>query len=128
MLSCAGGHLECVKLLLGAGCNASLCNDTGRTGRELAEELHREDILGYLQGWGGVADAKGIGAAAAAAPPERARRGSRGEKPPEKRARRKSEGKAGKEKKKSSKDKASKSAAAKTRSRSNTDGAADTQY
>ena len=133
MLACAGGHLECVKLLLNANCNTSLCNDTGRTGRELAEELHRDEILSYLQGWGGIADAKGMGAAAAAAATgggaapaaaERPRGSSRGEKS-EKRGRRKSEGKVSKEKKKSSKDKPPKSA--KTRVRSNTAGGAGTE-
>ena len=65
-LACSGGHQECVVMLLSAGCDPSLCNDTGRTGRELAEELRRMDVLKYLQGWGGEADAKGMSAAAAA--------------------------------------------------------------
>ena len=68
MLACAGGHQECVQLLLSGGCNPALCNDTGRTGYELAAELHRTDLQRYLQSWGGVGVArKGMGAVAAAA-------------------------------------------------------------
>ncbi len=68
MLACAGGHQDCVQLLLSGGCNPALCNDTGRTGYELAAELQRTDLQRYLQNWGGVGVARtGMGAAAAAA-------------------------------------------------------------
>lgn len=47
--ACAGGHAACVSLLLDAGCDTSLLCDTGLTGWELAEELHRAEVLALRQ-------------------------------------------------------------------------------
>ena len=123
--------MQCVKLLLAAGCDAALCNDTGRTGRELAEEMRRQDVLGYILGWGGNAEVKGIGAAAAAAAVsdgEATRPASGGRDKSEKRDRRKSSAKekSSKEKKPSREKSSSKPSTGKTRSRSKTAGAAET--
>ena len=41
----AGGHAECVRLLLGAGCDTTLLNDNRMTGWELAGELRRSEVL-----------------------------------------------------------------------------------
>ena len=57
-VACAGGHVGCARLLLQAGCNASLLNDTGVTGWELAVQLQRWDAIGPLQlEFGGTAPA-----------------------------------------------------------------------
>ena len=44
-IACAGGHVDCVRLLLEAGCDTALCNHSGLTGWELADELHRSEVL-----------------------------------------------------------------------------------
>lgn len=43
--ACAGGHAECVTVLLEAGCDTQLACDTGLTGWELAEGLKRHEVL-----------------------------------------------------------------------------------
>lgn len=45
-IACAGGHAQIVKLLLAAGCDCTLENDNGYSGWELAESLHRAEVLG----------------------------------------------------------------------------------
>lgn len=44
-VACAGGHAECVRLLLAAGCDTSLRNNAELTGWQLAETLRRQDVL-----------------------------------------------------------------------------------
>ena len=44
-IACAGGHVDCVRMLLEAGCDTALCNYSGLTGWELAEQLHRSEVL-----------------------------------------------------------------------------------
>ena len=48
-VACAGGHVECVSMLVAAGCDTSLINDTGVTGMELAESLRREGVVALLR-------------------------------------------------------------------------------
>ena len=45
-IACAGGHVQVVKLLLGAGCDCTLENDNGYCGWQLAESLNRVEVLG----------------------------------------------------------------------------------
>eukprot|EP01052_Picozoa_sp_SAG31_P020144 SAG31_NODE_1502_length_8080_cov_131.725849_2_plen_309_part_00 len=47
--ACAGGHAECVTVLLEAGCDPTLVCDIGRTGAELAAELRRTEVVAVLQ-------------------------------------------------------------------------------
>ena len=58
--ACAGGHAACVSLLLAAGCDTSLLCDTGLTGWDLAQELHRAEVVALQQ----VSAAQGSDAAA----------------------------------------------------------------
>jgi hypothetical protein len=44
-VACAGGHADCVRLLLEAGCDTALYNHNGVTGWELANLLHRDEVL-----------------------------------------------------------------------------------
>lgn len=44
-IACAGGHVACARLLLEARCDPTLLNDAGRTGWQLAESLHRTEVL-----------------------------------------------------------------------------------
>ena len=48
-MACAGGHVDCVRLLLDAGCDTALRNDEGLTGWELAAQLQRTDVLALQQ-------------------------------------------------------------------------------
>ena len=48
-MACAGGHVDCVRLLLDAGCDTALRNDEGLTGWELAAQLQRIDVLALQQ-------------------------------------------------------------------------------
>ena len=50
--ACAGGHLECVKALLKAGCDTLRTNDGGATGWQLAEKGGRSDVTAYLSKYG----------------------------------------------------------------------------
>ena len=43
-VACAGGHVECVRLLCQAGCDTEVVNDVGLTGWELAAQLQRTKI------------------------------------------------------------------------------------
>ena len=51
--ACAGGHAECVSLLMEAGCNTELACDVGLTGWELAEQLKRHNVLALKPAAGG---------------------------------------------------------------------------
>ena len=44
-IACAGGQVDCVRLLLEAGCDTALCNHCELTGWELAQQLHRGEVL-----------------------------------------------------------------------------------
>ena len=44
-IACAGGHVSCVRLLLKAGCDTTLREESGLTGWELAEQLHRKQVI-----------------------------------------------------------------------------------
>jgi ankyrin repeat protein len=48
-VACAGGHTECVRLLLDSTrCDPLLRNADGLTGRELAEQMQRSAVLELL--------------------------------------------------------------------------------
>jgi ankyrin repeat protein len=44
-VACAGGHVACARLLCEAGADTQLLSDTGLTGWQLAEQLHRSEIV-----------------------------------------------------------------------------------
>ena len=44
-IACAGGHVQCVRALLVARCDATLLNDAGYDGWQLAGSLHRAEVL-----------------------------------------------------------------------------------
>ena len=50
--ACASGHVEIVQLLLAAGCDTGLTNDSGYDGWELATHLHRAEVLALREGRG----------------------------------------------------------------------------
>ena len=43
--ACAGGHVECARLLAEAGCDTRLLNDVGLTARQLAAQLKRTAVV-----------------------------------------------------------------------------------
>ena len=47
-VACSGGHVECVQLLITAGCDTSLACDTDLTGAELAHQLRRSHVTDLL--------------------------------------------------------------------------------
>ena len=47
--ACAGGRVEYVELLLGAGCDTALQNASGLTGSDLAASLRRKEVLTLLR-------------------------------------------------------------------------------
>eukprot|EP01051_Picozoa_sp_SAG22_P007777 SAG22_NODE_560_length_9102_cov_54.310785_4_plen_244_part_00 len=51
--ACAGGHLDCVKELVKAGCDTLRTNDGGATGWALAKQGRREPTLAALRKYGG---------------------------------------------------------------------------
>eukprot|EP01051_Picozoa_sp_SAG22_P017840 SAG22_NODE_2848_length_2160_cov_6.810771_2_plen_246_part_00 len=53
-VACAGGHVECVRLLLAAGCDVTLLNAAGLTGWELAETLRRTHVMALRDGTTGL--------------------------------------------------------------------------
>jgi hypothetical protein len=62
--ACAGGHAECVSLLMEAGCNTELACDVGLTGWELAEQLKRHNVLALKPAAGGGGGGGGGGSIA----------------------------------------------------------------
>jgi ankyrin repeat protein len=51
-LACAGGHAECAKALLKAGCDALRTNNAGETGWELARQSGRGEVMAALRKYG----------------------------------------------------------------------------
>ena len=47
--ACANGHADVVKVLLKAGCNSAMLNDSKRTGWDLAQEMGRTNVTELLQ-------------------------------------------------------------------------------
>jgi ankyrin repeat protein len=47
--ACAGGHVDCVKALLKAGCGTARTNDAGETGWALARQSGRQPALMLLR-------------------------------------------------------------------------------
>jgi hypothetical protein len=51
-LACAGGHADCVKVLVKAGAETNALNDGGSSGWELARRGCKHEVLQLLRGFG----------------------------------------------------------------------------